>query len=78
MPKQAVKIDPVVREAYSVNEFCAVYGICRATLYNAWKLGRGPRSKKFGRRRIIPLRPGAGPRAMRRRHEAPLFDLGLA
>jgi predicted DNA-binding transcriptional regulator AlpA len=37
----------------SVDAFCERQGFCRATLYNLWKSGRGPRFMKVGSRRII-------------------------
>ncbi len=38
---------------YSVDDFCKAHGICRATLYNLWKSGKGPRVMRVGRRRLI-------------------------
>lgn len=39
--------------AYSVDAFCRVHSICRATLYNLWDRGEGPRFMKLGKRRLI-------------------------
>jgi predicted DNA-binding transcriptional regulator AlpA len=41
------------REAYSVIEFAQAYGLSRATIYNLWKDGIGPRSMRVGRRTLI-------------------------
>jgi predicted DNA-binding transcriptional regulator AlpA len=38
-----------------VNEFCAAYGICRATFYNLRKRGEAPRLMRVGSRTIIPI-----------------------
>jgi predicted DNA-binding transcriptional regulator AlpA len=38
-----------------VNEFCAAYGICRATFYNLRKRGEAPSVMHVGSRTIIPL-----------------------
>lgn len=43
----------MTKEALSVNEFCEAHGICRATLYNLWRDGKGPRFFHAGRRRLI-------------------------
>lgn len=37
----------------SVDAFCERQGVCRATLYNLWKIGKGPRFMKAGSRRLI-------------------------
>jgi len=41
-----------MREAFGVREFCACYGICRATFYDELRLGR-IKAKKLGRKTII-------------------------
>ena len=41
------------REAYSVVEFAHAYGLSRATVYNLWKDGIGPRPMRVGRRTLI-------------------------
>jgi predicted DNA-binding transcriptional regulator AlpA len=41
------------REAYSVIEFAQAYGLSRATIYNLWKDGIGPRPMRVGRRTLI-------------------------
>jgi predicted DNA-binding transcriptional regulator AlpA len=43
----------MTRQAHSIEEFCEAHGICRATLYNLWKSGDGPRFMHVGRRRLI-------------------------
>ena len=44
-------MDP--KDCYDVNEFCVRHGISRATLYNLWNDGRGPRRMKVGSRTLI-------------------------
>ena len=41
------------RQAYSIEEFCQSFRICRATLYNLLKSGKGPRTMKVGSRTLI-------------------------
>ena len=41
------------KKASSVNQFCEDHDICRATLYNEWRRGRGPRRAKIGNRTVI-------------------------
>ena len=41
------------KDAYSVNEFCLRHGISRATLYNLWTIGEGPRRMIVGGRVMI-------------------------
>ena len=48
-------MDP--KDCYDVNEFCVRHGISRATLYNLWNDGRGPRRMKVGAARSSPARP---------------------
>ncbi len=43
----------MTKQAHSVDEFCEDHGFCRATLYNLWKSGDGPRFMHVGRRRLI-------------------------
>ena len=43
----------MTKHALSIDEFCDDNGICRATLYNLWRSGDGPRSMRVGRRRLI-------------------------
>ena len=45
--------------AYSIDDFCEAHGICRATLYNLWKAGDGPRFMHVGRRRLITVEAAA-------------------
>jgi predicted DNA-binding transcriptional regulator AlpA len=41
------------RPALSVDQFCAKYGVCRASFYNLLKAGRGPKVMKLGSRTLI-------------------------
>jgi len=41
------------KSADSVEGFCARNSICKATLYNLWKRGEGPRYMQVGSRRLI-------------------------
>jgi hypothetical protein len=41
------------RAAYTIPEFCAAHGICRATLANLWKSGQGPKFMQIRARRYI-------------------------
>lgn len=41
--------------AYSIDEWCQRYGICRATFYNMQKAGRAPRTIKLGKLVRIPV-----------------------
>jgi len=41
------------KQAYSVNEFCADYGISRATFYKLLRQGSGPQTYKIGDRTLI-------------------------
>ena len=45
------------KEAFSIREFCARYGICRDTFYRELRRGR-LRATKVGRKTIV-LRPDA-------------------
>lgn len=37
----------------SVNQFCELVGLSRATVYQLWKRGHGPKRTKIGRRTLI-------------------------
>jgi hypothetical protein len=39
--------------AQSVDAFCTDNSICRATLYNLWARGEGPRKMRVGRKILI-------------------------
>lgn len=39
--------------AYTVEEFCQAYRICRATFYNLVRSGRGPAIMKVGSRTLV-------------------------
>jgi hypothetical protein len=39
--------------AFSVDEFCRLHRISRASLYNYWTDGVGPRVMRVGKRRLI-------------------------
>jgi predicted DNA-binding transcriptional regulator AlpA len=41
------------RQAYGVNEVAALLGVSRATLYNAWKGGAGPRRIRIRGRVLV-------------------------
>ena len=41
------------KDAYEIVEFCLRHGISRATLYNLWRDGKGPRRMKVGARTLI-------------------------
>lgn len=41
------------RQAYTVAEFCKLYSISRATLYNLWRDSKGPCKKKARGRTLI-------------------------
>ena len=45
-------MDPTIKEALAVREFCARYGICRQTFYDEVKRGR-IRAVKLGKKTII-------------------------
>jgi len=47
------------KKAYSINEFCALHGISRATYYNLKKVGKGPREMEVMGRRLISDEAGA-------------------
>lgn len=41
------------REAFTVTEFAQAYRLSRATLYNLWKGGEGPKRMRVGRRVVV-------------------------
>jgi hypothetical protein len=43
------------RKAYSIDEFCQAYRICRASFYNLLKQDRGPRTMKVGGRTLVSI-----------------------
>lgn len=43
----------MTKQAHSIGDFCEAHGICRATLYNLWKSGDGPRFMLVRKRRLI-------------------------
>ena len=45
--------------AFSIDEFCRAHRVSRATLYNLWKAGRGPRFIKLAQRRLISVEAAA-------------------
>jgi len=51
------------RAVYSVDEFCDSHDLSRTTYFQLEKEGRGPRSMKIGRRRLITLEAAAEWRA---------------
>lgn len=44
---------------YSVDEFCRAHRISRASLYNYWAAGIGPRTMRVGSRRLISAEAAA-------------------
>lgn len=56
----------VTTEAYTVDEFCAAYRICRASFYNLQKSNLGPRIMRVGGRVLISKEAAA---AWRRERE---------
>jgi len=63
------------QQAYTVDEFCQAHRLCRATLYNLLKRGRGPRTMKAGSRTLISIEAAAD---WRRQMEAEAIDPGKA
>jgi predicted DNA-binding transcriptional regulator AlpA len=55
----AAKHPEVAKLAYTVGEYCSSIGICRASLYNLWKRGQGPRRMKVGSRTLISVEAAA-------------------
>lgn len=51
------------RQAYTIDEFCQAYRICRASFYNLIKTGEGPRHFKIGSRTLISTEAAAEWRA---------------
>jgi predicted DNA-binding transcriptional regulator AlpA len=49
----------------TVTEFCSTHRISRASLYNMWKRGIGPRVIRVGVKRLIPIEAAAAWRAER-------------
>ncbi len=49
----------MTKQAYSVDEFCEAHGFCRATLYNLWRSGDGPRFMRVRDRRLISIEAAA-------------------
>jgi hypothetical protein len=41
------------KNSYTIPEFCFYESISRALLYKLWRLGKGPRKYKIGRRTLI-------------------------
>lgn len=48
-------IPNIPKFAFSIDEFCRAHSLSRATLYNEWAAGRGPRKMKVGQRTLISL-----------------------
>ena len=56
VPIEVVSPGVRTRAAYSIEAFCEDYGgICKATLYNMWKNGEGPRYMQVRGRRLISV-----------------------
>lgn len=45
--------------AFSVDQFCVMYGVSRTFVYSMWKRGIGPRAMKVGRRTLISAEAAA-------------------
>ncbi len=45
----------MTQRAYTIDEFCQAYRICRASFYNLLKKGDGPRVMKVGSRRLVSV-----------------------
>lgn len=45
----------IEKKAYSVDEFCAAYGICKTHFYKLIKANKGPKTTKIGRRTLISM-----------------------
>jgi hypothetical protein len=58
----------IQRQAYSIAEFCAAFGIARSTLYRLLQVGEGPTVYHVGRRTLISVQAADD---WRRRMEAP-------
>lgn len=46
--------DTVIKRVYSVNEFCAAYGLGRTSVYNEIQSGR-LKVAKVGKRTLVPI-----------------------
>jgi predicted DNA-binding transcriptional regulator AlpA len=55
MGKAMNQIQPstTARKAWTIEEFCAAHGICRATYYNLKKAGKAPPVMKVGGRKQL-------------------------
>jgi predicted DNA-binding transcriptional regulator AlpA len=40
---------------YTVDEYCHAHGICRATAYNLWRRGKGPKRMRIGERWFVSV-----------------------
>jgi hypothetical protein len=45
--------------AFSISQFCSLHNISRSKLYQLWAVGRGPRVKQIGRKKIITTEAAA-------------------
>lgn len=61
--------------AYSVDEFCRLHRISRASLYNYWNAGVGPKIMRVGSRRLISVEAAE---EWRRQREAEAVDASAA
>lgn len=43
------------KQAFTIAEWCARWGLCRASFYNLDRRGEAPRSIKVGTRRLITI-----------------------
>jgi hypothetical protein len=45
----------VIREAYTMNEFCRAFRVSRSGLYDLWKAGKGPRRMQVASKTLISV-----------------------
>jgi predicted DNA-binding transcriptional regulator AlpA len=50
---QTIAADVTGKKAFSIDEFCKLHGISRATYYNLKKEGKAPREMAVNARRLI-------------------------
>jgi hypothetical protein len=47
------------RYAFTISEFCEAHRVSKSWLYQQWTLGRGPRVKQIGTKKIITVEDAA-------------------
>jgi hypothetical protein len=55
MPRRKQLSSPVPKAAYSIDEFCAAYGISKSTYFKIKANGEGPREMKVAGRILISI-----------------------